>query len=109
MASGPCRECASFGRCAAPCQRLLARLNSPDEGRLPEGLRARGQAEIDQLLTFAPFLEPKTDAIVHLYYRSSFTMERIGRDLGLSRAAVSRRILTAWRQFARGRTTPGAH
>ena len=98
-----CRSCPRRGTCLEPCERLLAELDSPDRGRLGRNIRARNSAEIAELLDLCPQLDPRTDAVVQLYYRCGLAMERIGQALGVNRSSVSRRVHSAWYQLTKRR------
>jgi DNA-directed RNA polymerase specialized sigma subunit len=94
-----CDNCEMYGECSEPCEAVLALLDSADRGRLARNINSANSVEVEKLLKNSAALDPATDAILHLYYRSSFTMERIARSLGMNRSSVSRRIAGAWKNF----------
>lgn len=103
MQRGPCWNCDRRATCREPCERLKAELDPALRARPPRNIDIRSQGEIDLLLDFSPRLDPATDAMVHLYYRAGFTMDRIGGAFAVNRSTVSRRLRTAWKTLARTR------
>ncbi len=103
MQRGPCWNCDRRDACREPCERLKAELDSAFRARPPCNIDRRSQEEIDLLLDYSPRLNQTTDAMVHLYYRAGFTMDRIGGAFAVNRSTVSRRLRTAWKKLARAR------
>ena len=89
---GLCDNCPNRGDCDAPCEGMQHSLDSPDRGRPPR-LAADGARAAETVVTAARRLAPRDQAIAHLYYRSGFSLQRIGDAFGLHRSTVHRALL----------------
>jgi len=96
--SWSCENCPRREECSEPCEALLSQIDSPDRGRLARNIGPEKSEEVEEILAVSAAFDPVTDAILHLHYRSSFTMARIGRAFGMNRSSISRRIAKAWQQ-----------
>jgi len=105
---GPCEHCPRRETCTEPCEDLARLLDSPERGRLAAHITPSACEDAALLLDRADRLRPRDRAMIHLYYRSGFTMQAIAEAFGVHRSNVCRALRRCRRRLlvsedARGR------
>ncbi len=102
-----CAHCPKRQECAEPCEELEKLLGGPDSGRLSCNISARKIADLEILFSRVNRLNARSHAIVYLYYRCGFAMERIGEAFDLNKSTVSRILQKSWQKVAEKCNTAG--